>query len=153
MVGPDPRSCPCHAPPAPLAPCSRNPTRRSPTRAVGHAARLCWCWWCCRAPQVGPHRAKGVHERGPCWWCSALPLSAGSHFEARINRPWPLPPSMLQMYVSSVSNIIRGMLQVFHMNVAKVDRDVAYFASVSKVCCKRLFKIFHLFQTYVASAF
>jgi hypothetical protein len=64
------------------------------------------------------------------------------------------------MYVSSVSNVIRGMSQVFHMNVAKVDRDVAkvdrdvaYVASVSEVCCKGLFKMFYLFQTYVASAF
>jgi hypothetical protein len=52
---------------------------------------------------------------------------------------------MLQMYVSSVSNVIRGMLQVFHMDAAKVDRDFAYVASVSEACCKRLFKMFHLF--------
>ena len=34
----------------------------------------------------------------------------------------------------------KGMLQVFHIDVAKVDRDVAYIAyvaSVSEVCCKR----------------
>jgi hypothetical protein len=38
------------------------------------------------------------------------------------------------------------------MDVAKVDRDVAhvaYFANVSEVCCKRLFKMIHLFHTYV----
>ena len=29
-----------------------------------------------------------------------------------------------------------GMLQVFHMDVAKVDRDVAYGASVLEACCK-----------------
>ena len=40
-----------------------------------------------------------------------------------------------------------GMLQKFHMDVAKVDRDVAYVASVSEACCKSLFKMFHLFQT------
>ena len=45
------------------------------------------------------------------------------------------------------------MLQVFHMDIAKVDRDVAYVASVSEACCKCLFKMFYLFQTYVASAF
>jgi hypothetical protein len=39
------------------------------------------------------------------------------------------------------------MLQMFHMDIAKVDQDVA---SVSEACCKRLFKMFHLFQTYVA---
>jgi hypothetical protein len=34
---------------------------------------------------------------------------------------------------------------VFHMNVAKVDQDVAYAPSVSDACCKRLFKVFHMF--------
>ena len=49
-----------------------------------------------------------------------------------------------------VSKYFRGMLQVFHMDVAKVDHDVAYAASVLEACCKQLFKVFHLFQTYVA---
>jgi hypothetical protein len=57
------------------------------------------------------------------------------------------------MYVLSVSVVIRGMLQVFHMDIAKVGRDVAYVASVLEACYKRLFKMFHLFQTYVASGF
>jgi hypothetical protein len=48
---------------------------------------------------------------------------------------------MFQMY----------MLQVFRMDVAKIDRDVAYVASVLEVCCKLLFKMFHLFHTYVAT--
>jgi hypothetical protein len=39
---------------------------------------------------------------------------------------------------------------VFHMDVAEVDQDVA---SVLESCCKRLFKMFQLFQTYVASIF
>jgi len=46
------------------------------------------------------------------------------------------------------------MLQVLQTDVAKVDRDVAhveYVASVSDECFKYLFKMFHLFQTYVAS--
>ena len=30
----------------------------------------------------------------------------------------------------------RGMLQVFYMDVAKVDWDVAYVASISEACCK-----------------
>jgi hypothetical protein len=32
-----------------------------------------------------------------------------------------------------------GMLQVFYMNVVKVDRDVAYVAMAINVCCKCLF--------------
>jgi hypothetical protein len=45
----------------------------------------------------------------------------------------------------------RGMLQVFHINVAKVDLDVAHVAIAIHVCCKSLFNMFHLFQTYVAT--
>ena len=39
----------------------------------------------------------------------------------------------------------RGTLQLFQMNVAKVDQNVAYVAMVVHVYCKRLFPIFHLF--------
>jgi hypothetical protein len=40
------------------------------------------------------------------------------------------------------------------MNVARVDRDVAYVAMVIHVCCKLLFPMFLLFfHTYVASVF
>jgi hypothetical protein len=43
---------------------------------------------------------------------------------------------------------------VFKMNVAKVDRDVAYVAMVAHVCRKRMFLMFHLcFWTYAASVF
>jgi hypothetical protein len=45
------------------------------------------------------------------------------------------------------------MLQVFHVDVAKVDWDIAYVAmaiQVYCVYCKRLFQIFQLFQTDVA---
>ena len=37
------------------------------------------------------------------------------------------------------------MLQMFHTDVAKVDRDVAHVAMVVHVCCKLLFLMFHLF--------
>jgi hypothetical protein len=37
------------------------------------------------------------------------------------------------------------MLQVFHVDVTKVDQDVAYVAMAIYVCCKRLFQMFHLF--------
>jgi hypothetical protein len=47
------------------------------------------------------------------------------------------------------------------MDVAKVDQDVTYIAWCSRgmlqvfseACCKRLVKMFYLFQTYVASVF
>jgi hypothetical protein len=38
------------------------------------------------------------------------------------------------------------------MDVAKVDRDVAYVAMTTHVYCKYLFQIFQLFQMYVARA-
>jgi hypothetical protein len=35
------------------------------------------------------------------------------------------------MYVSSVSNVLSGMLRMFYMDVAKADPDVAHVASIS----------------------
>jgi hypothetical protein len=46
------------------------------------------------------------------------------------------------------------MLQVLHIDVAKVDQDVAYVAIVVDICCKLLFSMFYLFfYTHVASVF
>ena len=43
---------------------------------------------------------------------------------------------------------------MFYVDVAKIDRDVAYVAMVVHICCKLLFSMFHiLFSTYVASVF
>ena len=60
------------------------------------------------------------------------------------------------MHVASVYfkyfKFFRGMFQVFHTDVAKIDRDVAHVAIVVHICCKCLFLMFHLFfYTYVAS--
>jgi hypothetical protein len=46
------------------------------------------------------------------------------------------------------------MLQLFYVDVANVDQDVAYVAMDVYVCCKCLFLIFNLcFWMYVASLF
>jgi hypothetical protein len=46
------------------------------------------------------------------------------------------------------------MLQVFLIDVAKVDQDAAYVAMVVHVCCKCLFSMFHLFfHMYVVRVF
>jgi hypothetical protein len=37
------------------------------------------------------------------------------------------------------------------MDVAKVDLDVAYVAMPIHSCLKRMFQVFHLFQTYIAN--
>ena len=67
---------------------------------------------------------------------------------------------MLQLFLMDVAKVDRGcckcfkdMLQEFIQNVSSVlnvcckrfDLDVAYVASVSKTCCKSLVKMFYLF--------
>jgi hypothetical protein len=49
---------------------------------------------------------------------------------------------MLQVYVSIVL-IVSDVC--FPYGCCKVDRDVTYVAVVARVCCKRLFPMFHLF--------
>jgi hypothetical protein len=60
-----------------------------------------------------------------------------------------------KMHVANLCfKCLRGMFQVFHADIVKVDRDIAYVAMVVYVCCKLLFLMFYLFfQTYVASVF
>jgi hypothetical protein len=57
---------------------------------------------------------------------------------------------VLSVYVASICFkcfiCFRSMLQVFHMDVAKVDRDVAHGAMDIHVCCKCMFQMFHLFS-------
>jgi hypothetical protein len=58
---------------------------------------------------------------------------------------------MLQAHVFKYFRCFVGMFQVFHADVAKVDRNVAM---IVHICCKCLFPKFHpFFQTYVASVF
>jgi hypothetical protein len=46
----------------------------------------------------------------------------------------------LKVHVASVCfKCFIGMLQLFHMDVVKVDRDAAYAAMVVHICCKLLF--------------
>ena len=53
------------------------------------------------------------------------------------------------MHVASVCfkcfKVFIGILQLFHADVTKEDRDVPYVAMVVHVCCKLLFPMFHLF--------
>jgi len=52
---------------------------------------------------------------------------------------------------SSVSDIFRLLFQVFHLDVAKVDLDVAYVAMTKYACYKPMFLVFQLFQTYITN--
>jgi hypothetical protein len=52
----------------------------------------------------------------------------------------------LKEHVANVCfECFKGMLQVFYIDIAKVDRDVAYVAMVVHVYCKGLLLVFHLF--------
>ena len=52
---------------------------------------------------------------------------------------------VLKLYVANVCfKCFRGILQVFHTDVAKVDQDIAHVAMVVHVCCKLLLSMFHL---------
>jgi hypothetical protein len=84
---------------------------------------------------------------------SGLMLGVSSHSKAGINCPLPLPPPMLQMHVSSVSDVIRVMLQVFYMDVAKYIRMLhilpvfqRHVASVSEACSSVCSKYFICFR-------
>jgi hypothetical protein len=60
---------------------------------------------------------------------------------------------MLQVYASNILVVFRDMLQVYHVNVAKVDHDVACVASVLEAYYNRLFKIFYRFSDVCLQAF
>ena len=64
---------------------------------------------------------------------------------------------MLKAHVASVCfkcfRCFRGMLEVFHVDVEKVDRDVADVGSLLEACCKRFFKMFHLSDVCVQAFF
>ena len=61
----------------------------------------------------------------------------------------------LKAHVASICfkcfRCFRDTLQLFHMDVAKVDRDVAYVAIALHVSCERLFQLIQIFKSYVAS--
>jgi hypothetical protein len=57
---------------------------------------------------------------------------------------------MLQAYVSG-GLCFRDMLQLFYIDIAKIDQDVAHVAMAIHICFNCMFQMFHLFQTYVVS--
>jgi hypothetical protein len=117
-------------PPVPLAPAPSNtPPASAATRGAVVAS--------CRSPTEPRAPMSATHAGGAC---SLRPESTGPDF----------PFHMFQMYVSSVSEVC---CRCFIWMLQIVDRDVAYVASVSETYCKHLFKIFHLFETYVAKHF
>jgi hypothetical protein len=55
--------------------------------------------------------------------------------------------------VSICFRCFRNMLQVFYMDVIKVDRDVAYVAMAIHVCFKCMFQMFYLFSDICCKCF
>jgi hypothetical protein len=51
----------------------------------------------------------------------------------------------LSVCVKCFRYVFRLMLQVFHMDVAKVDPNVAYVAMAIHICFKSMFQVFRLF--------
>jgi hypothetical protein len=101
-------------------------------------------------------RGASIPRHAPLWHATAAAILRGTSV------PRSALPSYerrrVKTHVVSIHfkcfRCFRGMLQVFQINVAKVDQDVAYIAMAVHVCCKRLFLMFHLcFHTYVASMF
>ena len=100
-------------------------SRRAPSLAASR------CYRCRRSPPGGHGRCRQRHHE----------IRSG---QTRSE----LPPAALVL--PSFLGCCMCMFQVFHVDVAKVDRDVAYVAMTIHVCCKRLFQLFQLFQTDVA---
>jgi hypothetical protein len=98
-----------------------------------------------RWPRRGPRRLRGrqidLVDGG-----DITPASGELHTLTSLHSPKQQGDVALKAHVGSVCfNCFIGILQVFHMDVAKLDQDVAYVAMVVHVCCKHLFKTFHLF--------
>jgi hypothetical protein len=89
--------------PARNRPCPRRPSSASPARPAASAHCAPYSWGPCR--RWAPNRSK--QTSGCCAW-----------------------KRMLQASVFKCFRCFRGMLQVFYMDVAKVDRDVSYVAMV-----------------------
>jgi len=83
-------------------------------------------------------------QRAPC---AAADLCAG--VELRNDEPPFVQAIALKAHVASLCfkcfRCFRGMLQVFYIDVAKIDRDVAHVAMTIHVCFKCMFQMFHLF--------
>jgi hypothetical protein len=116
------------------------------TERLAHPAHAACCTRC--APLHRPHRSLRAPLLAPA--CADSPRLLG-----RLAKPpppcqfsTPLAHVALKAYVVNICvkcfRCSRYMLQVFHMDVTKVDLDVAYVVMAILACRKCLFKMFHL---------
>jgi hypothetical protein len=121
------------APPSPAAPSPSSP--RPGCAGLGHEASA-------RAPRVGAHPG--------CWAGPRLEAHGELHVPRRRRAPWFIQAARwlcaLETHVAKICfkcfRCFIWMLQVFHMDVAIVNWDVAM---VVHVCFKLLFSMFQLF--------
>jgi hypothetical protein len=92
-------------------------------------------------------REDPLADLAPLLWATAFDEL---HTSTSLHSPRQQGDVALKAHVASVCfkcfRYFRGMLQVFHTDIAKVDQNVACVAMIVHVCCKCL-------QTYVASVF
>jgi hypothetical protein len=117
--------------PPPLKP--RVPPTRTSRR--GHCRDPCRQ----RAPHRQPPRTRGIELRSGVKLHSDELHSSKQQGDIALALKAHVVSSCFKCFIC-----LRGMLQVFRMDVAKIDRDVAYVAMVIHICCKRMFLMFHL---------
>ena len=92
-------------------------------------------------PMETGHRCRGascrLRAKGHPRACPVLVVLA----RRRLPPWWPesIGPSLISFVANLCFSCFRGMLQVFNMNIAKVDWDVEYVAMVIHVGCKHVF--------------
>jgi hypothetical protein len=99
----------------------------------------------------------GIHERNRYWWCSH---AASSHPDDH-NQSASFSPPYVANVCFNYCRYFRGMLQVFCIDVAKVDWDIcircngytcmlqAFVSNVSSIFSYACCKCFYLDVTYV----
>jgi hypothetical protein len=75
---------------------------------------------------------------GKVAWCNLVARIAALPLCCKQQGDVVLKANVASIYFNCFRCFI-GISQVFHMDVAKVNRDVAYVAMAIYACCKRLF--------------
>jgi hypothetical protein len=141
--------------PAPLACLLLTPTRRTPHLRRSLLAPICHpstpptplAPRSGHAPPTPSRSARRLPDRakaGASGGCARTPLVLVLVVLARRRmpprRPESTSPDLPLPYIAIICfrcfRCYRGTFQLFHMDVAKADRDVAHVASVLEVCCK-----------------
>jgi hypothetical protein len=102
---------------------------------------------------VVPSRALGRSLAKPRAPMRAACAGGDRALRPESDEPAPTPPPICCKCMCQVFQTFQRYIVGVSYGCCKSILGVAYIASVSETYCKRLFKIFHLFQSYVASIF